>query len=88
VIYEETAPDTRSRMDLDSCEKPADLRKHTRQERDIEPIQPVRQAMRKDRMKAWIAEKYFERTLRSGISVKDRVELLSDGSKHLCLVQL
>ena len=52
VIDEEAAADGGAGVDFDAGEKAADLRNHARQQRHVPAVQPVRQAVRQDGVKA------------------------------------
>ena len=82
VIDEEAAADGGAGVDFDLGEEAADLRDQRGQQRDAPAVEPVRQAVRQDRVEARIAEEDLDDTLGRRVFPENGFDLLPDGSKH------
>ena len=84
VVDEAASSDVRARMDLDAGHGPVELRNDARQQRETADVQPVRQPVQQDGMKAGVTEKNLDRALGGWIAAENGIDLFPDGSKHSC----
>ena len=78
VVDEKPAADRRAGMDLNAGEKARYLRNHSRQQRYIRVVEPVRETMQQDRVKSRIAKENLEDALGGRVFAKDGVDLFPD----------
>ena len=89
VVDEESAPDGRTRMDLDAGQKARDVREPAREDRNAPAMEPVDEAMGGDGLKAGIRQDDVEPSANGGIAFERGAEVAKkriEGSGHIHLV--
>jgi hypothetical protein len=72
-------------MNLDAGQHPSDMGYKTAGEQPAMPPQPMREAVEKQRVKAWITQRNFEARTGGGIAGKSGVDFVAQVSKkHHC----
>ena len=69
MVDEEAVPDLRARVDLDASEHAVEVRDQSRQHRDAEAVQPVREAVNDQRVHTRVRQEHLERPARGGVAL-------------------
>src|SRR5262245_47337847 len=82
MVNKEPCPDLGRWMNLNPCEPTGKLRDGTGDERHTEGFQPMGNAISQQRVKAGIREDHFHPAGRGRVTVKNRLEVLSNRLQH------
>jgi len=85
VVNEESRADLGPGMDLDSGEKPGEVREETGEEIETVPPEPMGEAVKRNGMEAGIAEEHLEDRSRSWISIEGGLDIRPQAAKQAVL---
>src|SRR6202030_112475 len=83
MVDEQTPADFRAGMNLDTGEPSRQLADQPAEQLCVMLPEPMRGAMKPDRMQSRIREHDFERGARGGVAVKDRLDVFPDSVHHI-----
>ena len=69
MVDEEAMPDLRARVDLDAGEHAVEVRDQSRQHRNAQPVQPVREAVDDQCVHTGVRQEHLERPARGGVTL-------------------